>query len=378
MSQPMVGPAMEYAPARPGEAGRTSLVRTQWKFGADSALWMLTTGSALIVMVLLAALIAVVLHASMPNIRQEGMKFLTTSEWDPPHQVPKRDANGNSIIDEDGNTLMVDKPGTYGALAVIYGTAVTSGLALAFAVPLSLGTALFLVRISPKRLTGPISFLVEFLAAIPSIAYGMWGALVFSPFLQNHVESWMGGLYQRAGQPRAFHWLFQGTVTVGGQTHVRELALNGRDLLCGGFVLAIMIVPIITAIARDVLRSVPRSQIEGTVALGATWWQTSKEMLRYSRAGLFGAIMLGLARAAGETMAVTMVVGNVTQISPSLFAPVQTMSSLLANSFQEANDPMLRSALTEVALVLLVMSLAFNVIARYLVVGKESRSAAAA
>jgi phosphate transport system permease protein len=368
---------MEYASARPSAAERTSLVRTQWRFGADSLLWLLTTGSALIVMVLLAALLAVVVHASMPNIRQEGLKFLTTAEWDPPHQVPKRDASGNTVIDDDGNTVMIDKPGVFGALAVIYGTAVTSTLALFFAVPLSLGAALFLVRISPKQLTAPISFLVEFLAAIPSIAYGMWGALVFSPFLQNHIESVAGGLYRRAGQPSALHWLFQGPVTVGGQTHIRDLALNGRDLLCGGFVLAIMVVPIITAISRDVLRSVPRSQIEGTVALGATWWQSSKEMLRYSRAGLFGAIMLGLARAAGETMAVTMVVGNVTQISPSLFAPVQTMSSLLANDFPDASDPLHRSALTEVALVLLLMSLAFNVIARYLVVGKESRSAAA-
>jgi phosphate transport system permease protein len=139
-----------------------------------------------------------------------------------------------------------------------------------------------------------------------------------------------------------------------------------------------MILPIITAISRDVLHTVPRSQIEGTLALGATWWQSSKEMLRYSRAGLFGAVMLGLGRAAGETMAVTMVIGNQTEIHASPFKPAQTMSSLLATQFAEAPaGSMQLAALTEVALILLVMSLAFNIVARWIVVGKDSRSAAA-
>jgi len=142
-------------------------------------------------------------------------------------------------------------------------------------------------------------------------------------------------------------------------------------------ILGIMILPIITAISRDVLRAVPRAQIEGTVALGATWWQSSREMIRYSRSGLFGAIMLGLGRAAGETMAVAMVIGNNNQIAPSVFAPAQTMSSLLANEFAEASGALHRAALFEVALVLLVMSLVFNVVARWLVVGKGGRSARA-
>ena len=132
------------------------------------------------------------------------------------------------------------------------------------------------------------------------------------------------------------------------------------------------ILPIITAVARDVLRAVPREQIEGTLALGATWWQSCKQMLRYGRAGLFGAIMLGLARAAGETMAVAMVIGNNNRISASPFSPAQTMSSLLANEFAEASGDLHRGALVEVALILLVMSLAFNIIARYLVVGKST------
>ena len=148
-------------------------------------------------------------------------------------------------------------------------------------------------------------------------------------------------------------------------------------MLCGGLMLAIMILPIITAISRDVLRAVPRAQVEGTAALGATWWQSSKEMLKYSRSGLFGAVMLGLARAAGETMAVTMVIGNNPQIKPSPFMPAQTMSSLLATQFAEADSAEHRSALFEVALILLVMSLAFNIVARYLVVGKGARTSAA-
>jgi phosphate transport system permease protein len=237
---------------------------------------------------------------------------------------------------------------------------------------------LFLIRIAPKILAGPVSFLIEFLAAIPSIAYGMWGLFVLAPFLQSHVESWAESVYHSLGSPGWLHWMFQDTTPLqGGEVLVRDIALTGRDMFCGGLVLAIMIIPIVTAISRDVLKSVPRAQNEGTVALGATWWQSSKEMLRYSRAGLFGAVMLGLARAAGETMAVTMVIGNNNQIRASLFAPAQTMSSLLANEFAEASTELHKSALSEVALILLVMSLCFNIVARYLVVGKSSRSAAA-
>ena len=138
-----------------------------------------------------------------------------------------------------------------------------------------------------------------------------------------------------------------------------------------------MILPIITSISRDVLRSVPSAQVEATLALGATWWQSSWEMLRYARSALFGAVMLGLARAAGETMAITMVIGNNSQVHRSLFAPAQTMSSLLANEFAEASSELHRAALTEVALILLIMSLLFNVIARWLVVGSDSHSPSA-
>ena len=254
-------------------------------------------------------------------------------------------------------------PPSFGALPVIYGTAVSSLLALFFAVPLGFGAALFLVRLCPRFLKGPVSFLVEFLAAIPSIAYGMWGLFVLSPILQDDVEPALRSLL--GWIPGIDRWLFA------------DVSLTGRDMFCGWLVLAIMILPIITAISRDVLRAVPRAQIEGTLALGATWWQSSWEMLRFSRSALFGAVMLGLARAAGETMAITMVIGNNNQIRSSIFAPAQTMSSLLANEFAEASTDIHRASLTEVALILLVMSLVFNIVARWLVVGKSARTAAA-
>jgi phosphate transport system permease protein len=357
---------------------RGSLIRSGGRFGADTILSLLTAGAAFIVMLMLAALVAVLAHASLPAIHEFGWSFLVSSEWRPNAlEVPKTDANGNVII-EDGETVTQTIPPSFGALPVIYGTAISSGLAIIFAVPLSFGAALFLVRIAPKVMKGPVSFLIEFLAAIPSIAYGMWGLFILAPFLQRHLESWLGHVYAAAGRPRVLHWLFQETSLLPtGEKLVRDLPLSGRDMFSGGLVLAVMIIPIITAIARDVLKSVPRAQIEGTIALGATWWQTSKEMLRYSRAGLFGAVMLGLARAAGETMAVTMVIGNNNQIRASLFAPAQTMSSLLANEFAEASTDIHRASLSEVALILLVMSLLFNIVARYLVVGKGSRTAAA-
>jgi phosphate transport system permease protein len=275
----------------------------------------------------------------------------------------------------NGRVLTETVPPTFGALPVVYGTAVSSLLALCIAVPISLGTALFLVRLCPRWLAFPVSLLVEFLAAIPSIAYGMWGLFVLAPVLQHYVEPAL-----RTGLgwiPGVGAWLFTETVTRAGQAVTRPFPLTGRDMFCGGVVLAIMILPIITAISRDVLKSVPRAQIEGTLALGATWWQSSWEMLRYSRSALFGAVMLGLARAAGETMAITMVIGNSSKIRASLFAPAQTMSSLLANEFAEASSALHRAALTEVALILLLMSLALNIVARWLVVGARARTAAA-
>lgn len=372
-----VGPLTEFvtppAPARP------VLVGARPRFGSDAVLSTLARAAAVAILLMLAALVAVLARAAVPSITQFGARFLITSEWRPNQlETPKLTADGTPVI-EDGETVMVVNPPVFGALPVIYGTAISSALALIFAVPLSFGAALFLVRISPRLLSGPISFMIEFLAAIPSIAYGIWGLFVMAPFLQGHIEPACRWVFEHIGSPSALAWLFVEKINLpGGETIVRDIPLAGRDMLCGGLVLAIMIVPIITAISRDVLKSVPRAQIEGTVALGATWWQSSWEMLRYSRSGLFGAVMLGLARAAGETMAITMVIGNNPQVRASVFAPAQTMSSLLANEFAEASTDLHRSALTEVALILLVMSLVFNVVARYLVVGKGGTRVAAA
>ncbi len=336
---------------------------------------ILSRVGALSVVVMLVILLSVLAYAAWPSMETFGWKFLVTSQWRPNElNVPARDAAGHVLI-EDGSVVMNTLPPVFGALPVIYGTAVSSLLAILFAVPLSLGTALFLVRLCPRWLAGPVSFLVEFLAAIPSVAYGMWGLFVLAPFLQRYVEP---GIRTTLGWiPGVNAWLFTETTVRAGEAVTRNLPLTGRDMFCGGLVLAIMILPIITAISRDVLKTVPRAQIEGTLALGATWWQSSWEMLQYARSALFGAVMLGLARAAGETMAITMVIGNNNQIHRSLFAPAQSMSSLLANEFAEASTSLHRAALTEVALILLIMSLLFNITARWLVVGGSARTAAA-
>jgi phosphate transport system permease protein len=330
---------------------------------------------ALTIIGLLVILIAVLGYSAWPSIKTFGWKFIVTSQWRPNAlQVPVRDEAGRPVL-EDGRVVTETIPPAFGALPVIYGTAVSSMLALLIAVPVSFGTALFLVRLCPRWLSMPVSLLVEFLAAIPSIAYGMWGLFVLAPLLQHYVEP---ALRNALGWiPGVGAWLFTETVTRAGETVTRPIPLTGRDMFCGGVVLAIMILPIITAISRDVLKSVPRAQIEGTLALGATWWQSSWEMLRFSRSALFGAVMLGLARAAGETMAITMVIGNSSRIDASLFAPAQTMSSLLANEFAEASGALHRAALTEVALILLLMSLMLNIVARWLVVGASARTAAA-
>jgi phosphate transport system permease protein len=359
------------APSRLSLASR----RPKWA-GVDWLLHTLAAAAGLVAMLMLASLVCVLLVSAMPSIRMFGASFLVDRQWRPnERQVPMHGPDGKVLRDSDGEIVTKTIPPTFGALPVIYGTAVSSAVSLLLAVPLSLGAAIFLIRIAPRRLGIPVSFLIEFLAAIPSIAFGIWALFVLVPFLQHHLEPAILGTL---GKTSGFGWMFHQTVHLGGRTIVLPVAATGRDMLSGSMVLAIMIIPIITAIARDVLRQVPPSQLEGTVALGATWWQSSREMLHFARGGIFGAIMLGLARAAGETMAITMVIGNNNQIVPSLLAPAQTMSSLLATEFSEASLDIHRAALCEVALVLLAMSLTFNVVARRLVVGKNPIRAGAA
>lgn len=335
----------------------------------DQLLALAVRGAAVVVLVMLVSLVAVLLHASWPAWRAFGTQFVTSREWRPndlTRDEPVRTAAGKIKYDDDGemvtHTVLI-APAKFGALAVIWGTTVSSILALGIAVPLALGAALFLVRLASNRLRGPVSFLIEFLAAVPSIAYGIWGLFVLVPLLRAYVEPAILWTVRHTLGEHAYDFL-------GG-----DAGLSGRDMFCGGLILGVMVLPIITAVSRDVLSAVPTQQIEGTLALGATWWQSARQMLGYAKAGLFGAIMLGLARAAGETMAVTMVIGNNNQISLSPFRPAQTMSSLLANEFGNPESDLHRSALVAVALILLAMSLAFNVVARYLVIGRGPRRA---
>lgn len=259
---------------------------------------------------------------SMLSIHEFGFKFLTSRTWDPIQ-------------------------GEFGALPFIYGTVVSSIIALIIAVPLSLGVAVFLVEQAPRQLARPIAFLVELLAAIPSVVYGLWGIFVLAPFLRVYVEPPLA---------RWFGWLplFQGTVT-------------GIGLFTGGIILAIMITPIISAVVRDVLAAVPISQREAALALGATKWETTRVVLANAASGIAGAVILGLGRAIGETMAVTMVIGNRPHISASLFEPSYTIASVIANEFTEATSALYLDALIELGLVLFLVTFIVNGIAKLLV-----------
>jgi phosphate transport system permease protein len=252
-----------------------------------------------------------------------GLKFFAGSDWDPVSEK-------------------------FGALPFIYGTLVSSLLALVIAVPLSVGVAVFTTEMCPKRLRAPLSFFVELLAAIPSVIYGLWAMFVLVPMLSIYVEPFLGKTLGWTG-------LFSG-------------APYGIGMLAAGIILAIMIIPIISSITREVLMVVPQHQREGVLALGATRWEMIRVgVLRNARAGILGGIILGLGRALGETMAVTMVIGNRAEIAKSLFAPGYTMASVLANEFSEATGDTYLSALIEIGLALFVVTIVVNALARLLV-----------
>jgi phosphate transport system permease protein len=275
---------------------------------------------------LLLALIAVeVARAGWPAMRQFGLTFLTSSTWDP-------------------------VAGDFGAAPAVVGTILTSAIALLIATPLALGAAIFLAEFAPRWLRQPVSFLVDLLAAIPSVIYGLWGIYVLVPLLRAHV---MPFISETLGLGRFA--LFAGPA-------------YGNSVLAAGVVLAIMVVPYIAAVSREVLLAVPRSQREAALALGATRWEMiTGAVLPYARVGILGGIILGLGRALGETMAVTMVIGNTHDISLSLFHPGYTMASLIANEFSEATGDLHLSALMAVGFVLFVITLIVNALARWLV-----------
>jgi phosphate transport system permease protein len=292
------------------------------KFRANVNLFQWSMGAFALLLVLLVGAIAYVLaHESGPSIRAFGLRFWQTSTWDP-------------------------VAGQFGAAPFIWGTMYSSILALLIATPVALGIAIFLSELCPPALKTPLTFLTELLASIPSIVYGLWGIFVLVPAVrsvQMALPAWMQDVPLFAGAP------------------------YGVSLLAASLVLAIMIVPFTASVAREVLKAVPTSQREGAYALGATRWETTMVALHYARVGIIGAVMLGFGRALGETMAVTMVIGNRPVISWSLFAPQYTMAAVIANEFAEAADNLHLSALLEVGLVLFAITLIINVGSRLLI-----------
>jgi len=285
----------------------------------------LTVLFAFSILAILLLMVAEMLLESLPAIRKFGWGFIFNRQWD--------------AVQE-----------SFGALAYIWGSVVSSILALLLAAPLSIGTALFVTEIAPKRIGGVVAALVELLAAIPSVIYGLWGILVMAPWLQRTVEPF---LIEHFG----FLPFFQG-------------APYGVSMLAAIFILMIMVVPIITSITKEVLLAVPQSQKEAAIALGATRWEMLRiAVLPYGRSGIMGAVILGLGRVIGETMAVTMVIGNTPQISLSLLAPAYTMPSVIANEFAEASSKLHSAALMEIGLILLVVTLIINILARFLLWG---------
>ncbi|HRI86022.1 MAG TPA: phosphate ABC transporter permease subunit PstC [Ignavibacteria bacterium] len=259
---------------------------------------------------------------SSASIEKFGFGFIFSSHWEP--------------VKEE-----------FGALTFIYGTIVSSFMALLMSLPISIGVAIFLSELVHKSIRTSLSFLVEILAAIPSIIYGFWGIFVLAPFMRTTIQPFLQSVF-------GFLPFFQGT-------------MYGTGLLTASIILAIMITPIITAITRDVLKAIPVAQKEAAFALGATRWEGIKMALLNARSGILGGAVLGLGRAIGETMAVTMVIGNKAQIKASFFEPAYTMASVIANEFAEASNEMQISALIEVGLILFGVTFLVNSMARLLI-----------
>jgi phosphate transport system permease protein len=289
-------------------------------------------GFALCIPVLLLLIFVEVGIAGWPALRQFGLGFLTSSVWDP-------------------------VAGQFGAAPAIVGTVLTSIIALVIATPLALGGAIFLSEFAPRWLRQPLSFFIDLLAAVPSVVYGLWGVFYLIPLLRGTLMPFLRDTLHLGGTP-----FFTGPA-------------YGPSVLAAGLILAIMVLPYIAAVSREVLMAVPRSQREAALALGATRWEAiTGAVVPYARTGILGGVILGLGRALGETMAVTMVIGNRHDLSASLFAPGYTMASLIANEFSEATSDIHLSALMAVGFVLFLITLLVNGLARWLVwrVGREA------
>lgn len=289
---------------------------------ADRVFHLLCLFGALVVGLLLILVLWELVKGSHLSMQKFGWKFFISNSWDP-------------NVDD------------YGALPFIFGTIVTAIIALLIAVPLSVGTAIYLTDLAPKWLRQPLTSIIEMLAAVPSVIWGLWGIFVLVPILRT-------GVYPVLQKSLGFLPFFKGPIL-------------GVGILTAGIIVAIMILPIVTSVSREVLRSVPNLQREAAYALGATRWEVTRiAVLSYARRGLFGAAVLGLGRALGETMAVTMVIGNQPGISLSLFSPADTLASVIANQFPEAAGVSL-SALFELGLVLLGVTILINIVAQVMI-----------
>ncbi|MGA2053627.1 MAG: phosphate ABC transporter permease subunit PstC [Opitutales bacterium] len=301
---------------------------TRWGDGLFRGITML---AAIVVGVLFLLVAFILIQGSHQSIAKFGWHFLFSSTWDP--------------VNDD-----------FGALPFIYGTVVSSAIALIIAVPLSIGTAIFLTDLAPLWLRQPLTSVIEMLAAVPSVIWGLWGIFVMVPWLRAHV---LGVLKTYVGPLPLIGQLLSGA--------------NYACMLAAGIIVAIMILPIVTSVSREILRAVPDLQREAAYGLGATRWEVTRiAVLSYARRGLLGAAVLGLGRALGETMAVTMVIGNIPQISASLLAPGYTLASVIANEFAEAQDDMYLQALFEIGLVLLGVTIIVNIFALILIKSIES------
>jgi phosphate transport system permease protein len=285
------------------------------------------------VLALLSGVILALIIGSVPALRAFGPSFVTSEVWNP--------------VTEQ-----------FGALAPIYGTLVTSAIAMVIAVPVGLMIAFFLTELCPLWLRRPIAIAIELLAGIPSIIYGIWGLFVFAPFLQKYIQPFLINLFD--GVP-GLSSLFEGPP-------------YGIGILTAGFILAIMVLPFITSISRDVFDAVPPVLKEATYGLGCTTWEVFKHViLPYTRVGVIGGVMLGLGRALGETMAVTFVIGNAHTVSASILAPGTTISASIANEFTEAVGDLYTSSLITLGLILFVITFIVLAIARYLLLRIERR-----
>lgn len=303
---------------------------------------------ALCIFVVVVLIVFELIHQSQPTWHKFGLSFFYKFNIDPDTKLP--------LFWDPVN-------GTFYALPFLYGTLVTSLIALVIAVPLALGVAIFLTEMCPRFLRGPLSFITELLAAIPSVVYGLWAIFVLVPLLRERINPIFIDIFNAPWVVKAFGW----THLVGDDGLFGGVNL-GLGVLAAGVVLAIMILPIIASLTREVMTSVPNSQREAALALGATRWETIRiAVLRNARIGIVGSIILGLGRALGETMAVAMVIGNTPQIQESLLATGNSMASVIANEFSEATSDLHRSALIEIGLALFLVTIIVNGFARLLV-----------